>query len=191
MDYQRYLMSNEWKWKRDERLAIDSKCSICGRPFDLQVHHMTYSNFPNENMTDLITVCRKCHEKIEEQKNYPQSDSFHIVNKLIAEQFIKEYKDRDFSAGGDLNLCELATIKKHFFPFLKEHGGDLDHIVGTSVIQCFFRNRRYEVILRYIEKGYPKEEAKKRLRFSGTMIDKVYINPDSAKRALKKESEDF
>lgn len=191
MDYQRYLMSNEWKWKRDKRLAIDGKCSICGRPFDLQVHHMTYSNCPNEQITDLITVCRNCHERIESKKAYPGYDSFSIVNKLIVEQFIKQHKERDYSAGGDLNLCDLTTIKRYLFPFMKEHGANLDYINGTSIVQCYFRNRRYEVIFQYMKMGYPKEEAKKRLRFSSAMIDKVYEAPEVAKRLLKLESEDF
>jgi hypothetical protein len=184
-------MSNEWKWKRDKRLAIDGKCSICGRPFDLQVHHMTYSNCPNERITDLITVCRSCHERIESKKAYPGYDSFNIVNELIIKQFIQLYKDRDYSAGGDMNLCELTTIKKNLFPFMKEHGANLDHISGTSIVQEYFRNRRYEVIFQYMEKGYPKEEAKKRLRFSSTMINKVYDEPEICKRLLKFESEDF
>lgn len=187
MDYKRYLNSDEWKWKRDKRIAIDQKCAICGRPFDLQVHHITYENVPNENVTDLITVCRNCHIRIEGQKNHPGSSSQGIVNKMIAEQFCKEYQERDYSAMGDLDLCRLEVIKHYYYPFYKNHGGNLDMISGTQVIQCYFRNRRYEVILRYKENGAEPYIVLQQTKFSQQMVYKAYNKPQVVKNILEQE----
>lgn len=64
--YDRYIHSSAWREKADERLALDSgKCCVCGRPAT-DVHHLSYDNFGNEKMDDLVSLCRKCHEKAEE-----------------------------------------------------------------------------------------------------------------------------
>lgn len=191
MTYKDYLMSDAWKWKREKRLLIDQKCSICGRPFDLEVHHMTYKTFPNENTTDLITVCRNCHSKIESIKAEPWYDSFGIVNRLLIKQFIKEYESKDYSAGGVIDFCNLEVVKRHLFPYMKEHGANLNYLGGTNRVIGYFRDKRYEVILNYIEHGYPKEIAKQRLRFSYSMIDKVYKNPEAIRNYLNTEREEF
>ena len=190
MEYKEYLMSDEWKQKSDKRKLIDQRCSICERPFDLQVHHMTYKTYPNENTTDLITVCTKCHAKIESCKVKPWHDSFRIVNKLLVAQFIKKYQKQDYSAGGEIDFCNLEMIKRYLFPYMKEHGANLNYLSGTNDVTDYFRNRRYEVILNYIEHGYPKEITKQRVRFSTSMIDKVYKKPEIAKQLLAKEREE-
>lgn len=187
MDYRAYLRSDEWKRKRDKRVAIDQKCAICGRPMDLQVHHVTYENIPNEQMTDLITVCANCHQKIESQKPYPGSTSVGIVNKMIALQFCEEYKQRDYSALGDLDLCKLEVIKQHYFPYFKEHGGNLDMISGSAIIQHYFRNRRYEVILRYKENGAEPYIVLQQTKFSSQMVYKAYNKPNIVNNILKEE----
>jgi hypothetical protein len=186
MTYKEYLMSDEWKRKRDKRLLIDQKCSICGKPFDLQVHHMTYKTFPNEHTTDLITVCKNCHTRIESIKDQPWYDSFGIVNGLIINQFNIENENNDYSAGGHIDFCNLETVKRYLFPYMKEHGANLDYIGGTNKVIEYFRDKRYEVILNYIEHGYPKEIVKQRVRFSNSMIDKVYKNPEIAREAIKR-----
>ena len=45
------------------------KCARCGYPKALQVHHLNYNNIYHEDVAnDLITLCKKCHEKIEDEK---------------------------------------------------------------------------------------------------------------------------
>jgi len=64
--YYKYLQSDEWKKKRLERLKLDKfQCQVCGnRSGTLDVHHTTYQTLHNENINDLITVCRNCHTKL-------------------------------------------------------------------------------------------------------------------------------
>lgn len=187
MTYREYLASDEWKRKRDRRIQIDGKCQICGRPFDLNVHHMTYENYPNEKMTDLITVCRNCHSQIENMKNRPDSVSFHIVAKLLARQFAKENEQKDYSKGGNVDFCKVDVIKKYLFPYQIAHGLSADHVSGTNEVQAYFRNRRYEIILQYLADGADYSAIRYETKFSGSMIRKVINEEDIARWLLEVE----
>lgn len=171
--YHDYLQSDDWKHKRDKRIMIDKVCQICGRPFDLNVHHMTYKNVPFEKMGDLITVCKNCHSKIEAKKYNAGSDSFDIVNDLIAMQFCQENLSNDLSGRGKIDFCKTEVIKQHFLPYLKQHGGCLDR-PRSNTIQAFFRDRRYKIIEGFIDRGYPEYICYKQTLFSRAMIHKVY-----------------
>lgn len=186
MNYHEYLQSDDWKYKRNNRLLYDKKCSICGRPFDLEVHHVTYKNVPYEKMSDLLTVCRNCHQRIEDHKAQPWYDSTNIILKLLAWQFCKEYKDKDYSRKGDLNLTSLDVIKQHFFPYVKEHLGIMNQQTGVSIIQEYFRNERYKVILKYMENGAEPYIVLQQTKFNSNMVYKVYNNPEMTKRIVNK-----
>lgn len=64
--YKDFLQSTYWKEVRAMVLKRDENKCGCGAKFNLQIHHLTYRNHLNEksHLEDLITVCRKCHEKI-------------------------------------------------------------------------------------------------------------------------------
>lgn len=64
VDYDSYMQSDEWSKKREERLRLDSyRCRVCGSTSDLDVHHLTYQRFGNEDINDLVTLCRNCHQE--------------------------------------------------------------------------------------------------------------------------------
>lgn len=68
--YLNYLLSDEWKQKKKERLGFDNyTCQICGKrsETELEVHHRNYDNLYNEKVEDLITLCFKCHN-IEQER---------------------------------------------------------------------------------------------------------------------------
>lgn len=63
--YSAYLKSETWKKKRLEAIERDGfQCRICGSAKNLNVHHLTYKQVPNEPLDDLLTVCEKCHSKL-------------------------------------------------------------------------------------------------------------------------------
>ena len=65
--YTDYLKSPEWKKIRNSVLERDNfRCAVCGSTDGLNIHHITYENIFNEqeNLSDLVTLCRKCHETI-------------------------------------------------------------------------------------------------------------------------------
>jgi len=67
--YQQYITSDQWKETRRKRLDFDGfVCQMCSVVSDLQVHHIHYKNVGNEQLDDLITVCKSCHEKIHGRK---------------------------------------------------------------------------------------------------------------------------
>ena len=187
MTYKEYLQSDDWKRKRDYRRKIDGRCAICGSPLDLNVHHLTYDNVPHEEMTDLVTLCRFHHMEIEKMKTKPWYDSFHILNHMLAAQFCKENEHLDYSAGGPKDYCQIKVIQKDLFPYMKNHGANLNYLTGTNDVQAYFRNKRYGIILDYIEHGYPMSETVKRVRFSYNMIRKVYEDPIKAKLIMNGE----
>jgi hypothetical protein len=81
--YKKYIESKEWQAKRTERLKIDNfTCQKCGSKRKLHVHHINYENFGNENVyEDLITLCSKCHEEVEEMKN-EQNNNYELENSV-------------------------------------------------------------------------------------------------------------
>ena len=52
-EYKDYMRSDEWEAKKQERIAIDGGCVMCGRPIErikkINVHHVTYARLGNEN----------------------------------------------------------------------------------------------------------------------------------------------
>ena len=68
-DYNKYLRSPEWKAKKLLVLERDNyKCQQCGYTNNLHVHHLTYENVTNEQLDDLVTLCKRCHRSEHKKK---------------------------------------------------------------------------------------------------------------------------
>lgn len=63
-EYLSYINSPAWNIKRVERLHYDDyTCQDCGATSQsLDVHHLTYKRFRHERTTDLVSLCRRCHD---------------------------------------------------------------------------------------------------------------------------------
>jgi hypothetical protein len=62
--YVKYLRSLYWKRIRLEVLKRDKfACVKCGSKKDLHVDHIKYGPWGDENIVDLQTLCRVCHQK--------------------------------------------------------------------------------------------------------------------------------
>lgn len=60
--YLNHLQSPYWKNIRKEVLERDNKsCQKCLVAPAEDVHHLTYLNFGNEKLEDLVSFCRNCH----------------------------------------------------------------------------------------------------------------------------------
>lgn len=65
VEYDKYMHSALWRAKAKQRLVLDGNvCQVCGNEAT-DVHHLTYDHFRNENMEDLVSLCRDCHMKAE------------------------------------------------------------------------------------------------------------------------------
>ena len=67
-DKNSYLYASGYQKARSERLKIDGyTCQMCGSTRELDVHHTSRQNNDDPNpLTDLVTLCRPCHERIEQ-----------------------------------------------------------------------------------------------------------------------------
>lgn len=62
--YHLYLKTPEWKVLRHQALRrANYQCALCTCTGNLQVHHRHYRNVGNEEIEDLIVLCRNCHAK--------------------------------------------------------------------------------------------------------------------------------
>ena len=65
IDYDDYLCSPEWKYKRMKKLTSSGHiCKHCGSKENLDIHHLTYERLGRELDEDLLVLCRDCHSKI-------------------------------------------------------------------------------------------------------------------------------
>lgn len=58
-----YLKSDHWKFLREEKLRLNAQCEKCGSLRLLDVHHKDYKGLYDVKISDLQTLCRKCHDK--------------------------------------------------------------------------------------------------------------------------------
>jgi len=80
MSYEEYLQSPEWEEKRERILLLRGRvCQLCGKSNDvLHVHHNNYQHRGEELDSDLIVLCKGCHErfhgieKLEEVEHHEQ-----------------------------------------------------------------------------------------------------------------------
>lgn len=62
--YEAHLKTPKWRKLRLEVFKRDGyKCLECSTKYNLQAHHLTYDDIGDEKIEQLITLCRKCHEK--------------------------------------------------------------------------------------------------------------------------------
>jgi 5-methylcytosine-specific restriction endonuclease McrA len=60
--YHAYLSSEAWQRKRKAVLRrAGYRCERCHAAKPLDIHHLTYARFGNEEMDDLRALCRDCH----------------------------------------------------------------------------------------------------------------------------------
>jgi len=64
--YSNYLNSPGWQIKRIKRLELSRfKCEACAATVGLEIHHLTYERIFNEDIDDLMALCRTHHRLAE------------------------------------------------------------------------------------------------------------------------------
>ncbi len=130
--YDRYIHSTEWRKKADKRLEMDGHtCQVCGREA-VDVHHLTYDRFGHENMDDLVSLCRKCHNKAEAlydpgvipwamEEKKPEGNNFMSAMRVdaaaiapIVFEYIKEVYGDDFEGLMRLRQPDDPEGKKYW-----------------------------------------------------------------------------
>lgn len=185
-----YINSKEWAEIRNKALIRDNfKCSLCGNTHNLQVHHLNYNNFMNEtnHLEDLMTLCNKCHEKIEKQKEEQQilCNDFYEKRKkyqgfLEKEKefdenykiFIKENENLDIAnlEDGKYDFCDMKFLKSYI---TQNYGQNFYDNLRKNQIQKYFGNKRNIAIAKLIKDGKKIKEILK-YRFTYKRVDSVF-----------------
>lgn len=64
MPYDEYLQTEHWRTTRSKALKrAQMRCQLCNSKKKLHVHHRTYERLGRELQSDLIALCKACHEK--------------------------------------------------------------------------------------------------------------------------------
>ena len=143
-----YYSSPKWAEKRNERLKIDGyKCQKCGFTRALEVHHINYERLGNEDVSrDLVTLYKKCHKEIEDQKKATnpikniEHHSVYLAGKIAPNDWRNNFcfyrhpcDPNDIKNGYVLDVNDSLTITGPFF-ISCDHGcyhGDGKHGVGA------------------------------------------------------------
>jgi 5-methylcytosine-specific restriction endonuclease McrA len=68
-EYKEYLESSEWaQIKVDLYISRGKKCELCESTKNIAIHHRTYDRIFNEEPSDLIILCGRCHFKIHKKE---------------------------------------------------------------------------------------------------------------------------
>jgi len=139
-----YLKSEHWQNKREEKLQHNPVCEMCGKKKGLQIHHLNYDNLENENISDLMTLCSKCHREAHGlgsirriRKNDIPFSKEGIVNRnsdiTLAEIKVGIYIINEYYNYGNSDniLIDIDLINKYIYG--DRHGGT-DNIVKRSVV---------------------------------------------------------
>lgn len=64
MSLAEYLKTPEWGALRNRKLIqAGNRCQVCGKHnLQLDVHHNSYIRFGHEQLSDLVVLCRSCHQ---------------------------------------------------------------------------------------------------------------------------------
>jgi hypothetical protein len=78
---QEYLKSDEWRSLRNVVMSSKPTCQCCDNSAS-DVHHLVYRNLVDVKVTDLLPVCRSCHDIIHEAIScqYISQDPKDIIN---------------------------------------------------------------------------------------------------------------
>jgi hypothetical protein len=100
--YKKYIGSVKWRNIRKALFKIrGKKCEACGYgSATLEVHHLTYERFGNENLADLKILCKSCHDKADREREAMQQAAF------------EQQKD-EWESERDLRAFETFCEKKY------------------------------------------------------------------------------
>lgn len=164
-----YMNSQEWKQKRIKRIEMDGGCCVlCGRKKGLVVHHVTYDNYRNENMEDLITLCRSCHYRVHnpQQLNpYSKKDPLYVEVSVL-----NWYGGRDIYPVSEPFGVEYILANTEYITDTHYHLVTLESICDILNMISEEKGKVFSYILRNIDKKNVLEKTMQEIS-DGTGID--------------------
>jgi len=115
MPYADYLLTPEWKRRRNHALATARyRCATCDARRELQVHHLAYERLGQEWDVDLEVLCRTCHEG--HHFNESRKQHLGIYVKLVSEAI----RAGAYTSFADLSAAVKDLCAVHTIPFNRE-----------------------------------------------------------------------
>lgn len=117
-----YLKSEHWKELRGRKLKENPTCERCPSSKRLDVHHIRYRNIFDVETSDLLTLCRKCHNKEHTESGMPTRAKVSYENYFpqpIKDALMKQQIHR-FDRIGMRDAIELADTPEQIAFLLKE-----------------------------------------------------------------------
>lgn len=165
-EYSDYLNSEAWKSKRIQRMAISHfRCAAC-KAKSTEVHHLTYERIFNEDMQDLLPLCRNHHICAEEAKRagliLTTGHPLHLLAETILVLAQYKQKAKRVKEPTEVFQCETKNktqrdlLGEHWFtealkmnrkPFLKlcrkQFNGQSKSRLCANAIALWDKNRRH------------------------------------------------
>lgn len=125
-EYYDYLNSPKWNFKRRQIAEkCNYRCQLCNKKMlkGFHIHHLTYENFGNEKLEDLMFLCPECHLikihnqrlKKREQKKEEKNKISKITDKEKELFLNKEYFLKNFDKLTPENKAILTTyLRKNY-----------------------------------------------------------------------------
>lgn len=101
-----YLKSDHWKSLRSRKLLVSPRCERCPETRGLDVHHVNYRNIFDVE-SDLLTLCRDCHDKEHDQNGMP------VRSRSPLRISQKQFPDPAISAIHAQNQPKLDKVRRH------------------------------------------------------------------------------
>lgn len=121
-----YLRSGAYRSLRNNRLEVDGhKCTKCGSNSNLQLHHLDYSRFFKELLTDVVTLCKRCHAAGHKMKNEIYSTSKDYSNMDHSISYMAMKKMSALPDGLNFTTDQLQAITGIKTSVLQRTMGDL------------------------------------------------------------------
>lgn len=86
-----YLHSEHWCSLRKQKLIINPFCENCGSKTCLDIHHIDYKSLYNVEITDLVTLCRFCHNHLHKEERNKKREARKRLNEHS--QYLKTKKE--------------------------------------------------------------------------------------------------
>jgi len=171
MDYKEYIEKHpHWQRVRQVRLKFDNyQCAFCHCDVSekFETHHLSYLHLGDERITDVVTLCTKCHSKFHnnwqkqqfwkgrEPNHWEAFDLKHTAELCRRYWMLDKFISKDPDGP---NLCNQTTQRDYIDIYFKECNVKDHPAIDTNDIGLFVRNKRWELVFDAEARGLTVEQ---------------------------------
>lgn len=88
--YTQYIESDHWNTLKQKFEGLQTKCQFCGTTEDLDIHHRYYGRLWNENLQDLVRLCRQHHFAVHYLYKYMKANNENVSLTTVTDFLLKQ-----------------------------------------------------------------------------------------------------